>query len=171
VARRDPGVDMLVYGVQRPSVDRLAEAFLVDIRFNAAHAHALAEQIAASRTRQRRIAAVLDGLSAFFALVAGVTVARLLRRYLALLDAQITELDLFAARVAHDVRTPLTTAGLAIDRVRQRCREDEQAVATLDRASRSVQHVAQIVEALLALAGAAAPPAKGVKADLRALAA
>ena len=170
VARRDPAVDALIYGSLRPDVDHLAEALLIDLQFNAQHAHALADQIAASRIRQRRVAAGLDGASALFALIAAVAVARLLHGYLAMTEARLTELDLFAARVAHDIRSPLMSVGLAIELARQKRVAEEAAQAVLDRAARSVQRVGQIVDALLGLAGASAAPEEGARAEVRTLA-
>ena len=162
--------EAVIYGSLKPSVDRLAEALLDDVQFNAKHAEDLAAEIAASRTRQRKVAAVLEGASALFALIAGIVVARVLQRYIAMTDARIAELDVFAARVAHDIRSPLMSVGLAIELARSRCPGDEDARTTLDRALRSVLRVGQIADALLVLAGASTAPAGDGRIEVRALA-
>jgi signal transduction histidine kinase len=165
--RDDP--EALVYNSLKPSVDRLAEELLDDVQFNAQRAEDLAAKIAAARTRQRTIAAALEGASALFALIAGVVVARVLQGYVRMMNARIAELDLFAARVAHDIRNPLTSASLAIALARQHA-VDERGQALLDRASRSFVRVSQIVDALLALAGASVAPVADTRVEVRALA-
>ncbi len=159
----------LIHDLLRPGVDRLAEALLADVQFNAAHAERDLETLAAARTRQRTVAFALEGASALFALIAGLVLAQVLRRYRAETEAQIAELDLYAARVAHDIRSPLGSVRLAIEQLRQGRAAGEHALEMLDRASRSVRRIAQMVDALLALAGTGPPAADGARTEVRAL--
>jgi len=166
--RGERSVEALVYAGLRPAVDRLSQALLVDVQFNARHAADLAATIQASRTGQRRLSGLLDGASAVFALVAGVTVALVLRGYAAMMDVRITELERFNGRVAHDIRSPLTAVTYALDWTRGRYPSDQDAHDTLDRASRSVRRIVQVVDAMLVLARAGTPPREGARVEVRA---
>jgi signal transduction histidine kinase len=160
-------VENMVYTVLRPAVDRLSQALLVDIQFNARHAVDLAAEIETSRSHQRRLSILLDGICAALVLVMGVALARLLRGYTALMDTRITELERFNGRVAHDIRSPLTAVTYALEWTRQRYPHDEQCRETLDRASRSVQRIVQVVDAMLMLARASAPPPEDAKVEVQ----
>src|SRR5262249_23658673 len=141
-----------------------------DIQFNAKHAADLAAHIEASRARQRRLGGALMGASAVFALVAGFAVARVLMGYAAMTRTRIAELERFNGRVAHDIRSPLGAVTFAIETVRRGGALDDAGQVALGRASRSIQHVTQVVEAMLVLARAGLPPEKGARVDVCAIA-
>jgi signal transduction histidine kinase len=161
-------VDDLVYAGLRPAVDRLSHALLVDIRFNAEHAMDLAASIEASRTRQRTLSILLDGICAAFVLVMVVALARVLHAHTTLMDRRISELERFSGRVAHDIRGPLANVTYALEWTRRRYSSDEDCRKTLDRASRSVHRVLEVVDAMLMLARAGAPPAEEAHVEVRA---
>jgi signal transduction histidine kinase len=156
----------MVYTGLRPAVDRLAQALLDDVQFNARHAADLAAAIEAARIGQARLSGLLYGLCALFALVAGASIARLLRRYAAVVDMQITELERFNGRVAHDIRGPLTSVTYALEGLRRRYPLDAAGQESIDRASRSVQRIVQIVDAMLVLARAGTPPPEDAKVEV-----
>jgi signal transduction histidine kinase len=166
----DSPKDDLIYASLRPSVDNLAEALLVDLQFNAQHAEAIATKIAAARVHQRATGAVLAGVGAFSALLAGAVLAIALLSYMATTDARISELDLFAARVAHDVRSPLTYVAFSMEILRQRCALAQGDRTMLERAARAVQRIGQIIDALLLVAAANVAEMRDDRAEVRALA-
>ena len=92
----------------------------------------------------------------------------MLRRYAAIVHAQITELEHFNDRVAHDIRSPLTAVTFALDFVHRRCSLDPDGHKTVDRASRSVERIVQIIDAMLVLARAGMPPREDATVELRA---
>jgi signal transduction histidine kinase len=88
-------------------------------------------------------------------LTVGVFTARVLgrgqerlRRYSTALEEKNRELDAFAGRVAHDLRGPLNTVGLATSRLERRWPETRETTATMRRA---VKRVDLLIDDLLAL--------------------
>jgi signal transduction histidine kinase len=121
---------------------------------------------------------VLDLASLAMAALAAYALAKVIARHLRLQDARMTELDAFAGRVAHDIRGPLTGVVLAVESVRRRPSSDDAARRLLDRATRSLQHVTQLVDGLLVFARAGSgqdesataevgPVVRGVLEDVR----
>ena len=91
----------------------------------------------------------------------------------ALAEAEIAkvraaDLENFAGRVAHDVRSPLASVGLAVG-VAQRHTVEPRVQTALERATRTLQRVATLVDGLLVFAKSGARPAEGAEADVRAI--
>jgi signal transduction histidine kinase len=82
------------------------------------------------------------------------------------MERRIDELELFASRVAHDVRSPLTPAVLALQRVGVSLPQNDPLRGIVERGSRSLRSIERIVDALLAFAYAGAEPQHGVSASL-----
>ena len=90
-----------------PAMEQASEGFEQLIQFNAQEARQAATKILASR-RLWRFLPELIGL--FFAVAAAWFGVRLLRQYLAWARERSGELEQFAGRVAHDIRSPLGSA-------------------------------------------------------------
>jgi signal transduction histidine kinase len=114
----------------------------------------------------RRFAYGLDAISAVVVVgltaVAALTFARQRRG----MEKRIDELEVFASRVAHDVRSPLMPATLALERVRARMPDDDPLRPLVDRGVRSLRSIEGIVDALLTFASSGAEPAPGACASL-----
>ncbi len=81
-------------------------------------------------------------------------------------DLRIVDLQNFAGRVAHDIRSPLATVSLGIDVARRHLGEKERAVPALDRAAATLRRVSALVEGLLTFAQAGQRPEQGAEADV-----
>jgi nitrogen-specific signal transduction histidine kinase len=73
-----------------------------------------------------------------------------LRQYAAMLESSNRDLDAFAGRVAHDLRSPLSTAALATSRLSRQSPSPEQ-IKTFDIIHRSFGRMTAIIEDLLAI--------------------
>jgi signal transduction histidine kinase len=106
------------------------------------------------------LALVLIGLTT----LAAVLAIRLARRYERALRERADDLEQFAARVAHDVKSPLSAVAAALHVAAKRAPEAADAVAA---GKRSVARVQRLVDDLLEFARAAAMEPRGASADLR----
>lgn len=100
-----------------------------------------------------------DVVSACLALAAAYFVIRVVRRYWALSEERSADLEHFAGRVAHDIRSPLGSVSLSVELAKRSPGLDPKARASLDRAVRTLQRVGQLVDGLLlfAVAGRSSP--------------
>lgn len=85
-----------------------------------------------------------------------------------LVEARMADLEHFAGRVAHDVRSPLAAVAHALDLAR-RHPDDPKTGPALDTAVTTLSRVGALVDALLVFAWAGAPPAEGAEANVRAV--
>jgi signal transduction histidine kinase len=159
----------------RPPADRLAEASYRLIEIDGRSAHDLALQIQDLRERTMQTAFALDAASALLSVLACAFAAavarqhtRILEEHGRLVEERAAELEQFAARVAHDVLSPLQAAQMALRLVRRRA-PDPAAQQALDRGDAAVARVAGVVDGLLAFARAGARPEPGERADVRAV--
>ncbi|HEY1553524.1 MAG TPA: HAMP domain-containing sensor histidine kinase [Kofleriaceae bacterium] len=150
------------------------------VEYDATRGQQLGFQIERVRGQQKGIIMVLDGFCLALALFAGVLAFRQLRRAAlarqvelrehdertAVLSAQNEALGQFAGRVAHDVLSPLATAMLSLELVRQTCEADRVATRALERGVASVHRVHALVDGLLAFARAGGRPDAGDRTDL-----
>jgi signal transduction histidine kinase len=91
-------------------------------------------------------------IGAIFALAAAFFGVRLLTQYLAWARERSGELEQFASRVAHDIRSPLGSASIALE-IAQRGKEfDPKTRDLLGRVSRTMQRIGQLVDGLLVFA-------------------
>jgi signal transduction histidine kinase len=90
---------------------------------------------------------------------------RLLQAQQRFVERRTEDLEQFASRLAHDIRAPITTAQLALDRV-SRQRIDEASSAIAARGSSSLRLVDRIVVGLLEFARSGAAPEAGAHADV-----
>jgi signal transduction histidine kinase len=115
------------------------------------------------RSRDARLAYVLDAsvtALAIFAIVLAVLSARregrLRQWHEQYLRERSEEMERFSARVAHDIRGPLTTIGLAVDSLARGESTSTKDAASLERAKRGIERARTIIDGLLSFARAGA---------------
>jgi signal transduction histidine kinase len=118
-------------------------------------------------SRGVRVALRLDALTSLLAVALVIPILGLLRRRRGGMEQRLDELEVFAARVAHDVRSPLLPALLALQRMSARIPPDDPLRGLVDRGARSLRTIERIVSGLLAFASAGAQPKPGECASIR----
>jgi signal transduction histidine kinase len=113
------------------------------------------------------VSALAGAASVALTIVAAVMAIRIVRRFEDSLRDRALELDAFAGRVAHDVKSPLATAGAAVELAQRETTMTERGRASLDRARRAVARVHRLVDDLLGFARAGAVPSPDASADVR----
>jgi signal transduction histidine kinase len=132
-----------------PSMGRANEVLERLIQFNAQEAREAGTRILASR---RPGGLLPEVIGAIFAVAAACFGIRLLTQYLAWARERSGELEQFAGRVAHDIRSPLGSASLALE-IAQRGKDfDPKTRELLGRVSRTMQRIGQLVDGLLVFA-------------------
>ena len=117
--------------------------------------------------RARRTSLALCGISVALTAALAVNAFRNARRYEVLQRDRADEMEAFAARVAHDLRGPLSPASLSIQAVQRTLAEADPRRATLERGRRNLQHLESLISDLLAFARAGASPERKASAGLR----
>ncbi len=108
--------------------------------------------------RSREVAFVLDlACAAFTGLLAWLAL-RSAHRYAAGEARRADELDAFAARVAHDIRGPLTPPLFALQRLARELEAENPYKGMVERGVRSLQRADVLIRDLLMFARAGAPP-------------
>jgi signal transduction histidine kinase len=163
----DAGAEQELKQVAQPAIDlldeRLGSIVAVDGRFAAE----LAEQIVSIRDSLEVLATVLDVICALFAGVAAMAAIRVVAQYATLMEYRVAELEHFAGRVAHDIRSPLTSVGLALEVAARSAQLEPRARESLKRGTRTLQRVGQLVDGLLVFARSGAVPTGEVRAELK----
>jgi signal transduction histidine kinase len=152
----------------RSRASRVDELFAQLGRIKAAEVQRGAEQIDAFL---KRLLLVCGLLLVFGGTGAALLLARslgLIRGYSKVMNARISELDAFAARVAHDLRGPLQTINLSLSSLATRT-SDDAVRATAERARGGVQRMSTMIGGLLEFARSGANPKQGARADLPAV--
>lgn len=137
-------------------------------RIAASQVQQSAEEIHASLIRLLLLCAlllVLGGAGAALLLARSLS---LIRRWGVAMDVRMAELDAFASRVAHDLRSPLQTISLSLARIGARA-GDEPTRSTAARAERGVARLNAMVSDLLEFARSGATPEPGARADVAAV--
>jgi signal transduction histidine kinase len=155
------------------SSERVADRLTEAIEANVAEASQLAAVIRRSRHRGTVWAITLDSAGVMLAAFAAALAlrvsrahARAVHAYREMAERRADELELFATRMAHDVRTPLTAAGLAVDVIERHWPSDEQGRRAVGRARGALAQTTKIVEGLLEFARAGAAPQLGARASV-----
>jgi signal transduction histidine kinase len=153
----------------KPIIDRLVglAGRLTDL--NAANSSRLGRQIVRRRDVALRWRVGLGVLTSILTLVAGLSLARLLRSYSSLSEKRVVELELFSNRVAHDIRSPLQSVALAIDLTRSHGQLDPRSADLQERAARTVQRIGDLVDGLLVYARAGTTPSMSEATDASAV--
>jgi signal transduction histidine kinase len=166
------------------SVYQKLDAFELSIQrvveFDAAQGQRLGREIDGIRTTTRILVVWLDSLTVALAIAAAVLALRHLRRARRTLElarraGEQREADLsslaealgnFAGQVAHDIVSPLSTALLSLERVRQACQGDAAVSRAADRGIAAIHRVHNLVEGLLAFSRAGGRPEPGSSTEI-----
>jgi signal transduction histidine kinase len=149
------------------NVERLDANLRALLELNAVRAAEQSEWIAAVRRESRFLSFVLHGLAALFAAIAGISMIRMVRRYGRVAELRVSELEHFAGRVAHDIRSPLSAVGMSLELATRDPQLAQKTRSQLERSGRTVQRIGQLVDGLLVFALSGAPSPKGAGADVR----
>lgn len=117
--------------------------------------------------RTRAVSFALDLACAVLTAGLAVLALRSARRVLASEARRADELDAFAARVAHDIRGPLTAPLFALHRLARELDPDSPQRIMVEKGLRGLQHAQALVHDLLMFARAAASPDTTASASLR----
>jgi signal transduction histidine kinase len=134
-----------------PSIARVDHGLEEILLFNRQEAQSAAMRIAAT-TRPGGILPEL--LGTLFVAAASYFGVRVLVRYLAWASERSAELEQFAGRVAHDIRSPLGSVSLAVEAARRRKDIDPTMQDLLARVTATIQRVGKLIDGLLVFASA-----------------
>jgi signal transduction histidine kinase len=185
IARIDADIDSIVGAVKRDDIrsaregqDRLdssseavARALSNAIDVNVAAATRLAAEIGDSRRAGIRWTILLDGIGVAFASLAAALVLRISRAhsravqaYRHIAEERAEELEQFAGRMAHDVRTPLATIGLCVGVAEKQGGDNPRFRRAITRANAAFAQATEIIDALFEFARSGARPDPGARA-------
>jgi len=139
----------VVDGSAMAAISRADDGIVRLLEFNAREAQSAAQRILASR---RPWGFLPDIVGALFAAAAAYFGVRLVMQYLAWAAERSAELEGFAGRVAHDIRSPLGAASLALDLAQRGSDIDGRTRELLARAGRTMERIAKLVDGLLVFA-------------------
>jgi signal transduction histidine kinase len=152
----------LVFGSMLTTAARFDDCLVGLIRLHAATANAHGRTIDLIRRRTALVALALDGITVLLGGIMLTLAVRATRLYERLLGereraahARAEELDRFAARVAHDLKGPLTSVLMGVTTAQQ---HPAQAPELLGRALRAARIMNSMIDALLDFARAGAEP-------------
>lgn len=148
-----------------PAIDQVDVAMVETINLNARHSASLGSEITSLKAASQSMRTFLIALAVVLAVTAGLMMVRLLNRFTHIMETRVSELETFAGRVAHDVRSHLASIGLALE-LTKRNPELGLRKGALDRAIKTLQRVGQLVDGLLIFARAGASPPGGTRADV-----
>lgn len=147
--------------------DRLDVALQRTVKFNAVQAARMGRIMQVERSRLDQRILLIDGSLAGLSLIATALAIVTWSRAVAALQRRASELDLFAARVAHDLLSPLTTVAVALARAKKRLADDSAMSSTMERGERTLGRVRDLVAGLLEFAKAGASPGVGASTPVR----
>jgi signal transduction histidine kinase len=134
-----------IIGLVEAADSEMERLVLLNTDYAARHARRI-EQLWRSATRTEF---VLDGICILLACLTGLVAVGALRRARRLLEEKTSELEQFAARVAHDVSSPLSTIGLSLPLLQRRLANDTQLQLLTTRAAASLERVYALVNGIL----------------------
>jgi signal transduction histidine kinase len=146
--------------------DRLAGA---TIERSAAKATLAARRVVDLEERAARFSLLLLGVFLLLLALLTLLTLRLFVRAERARALQLEELDAFAARVAHDLRDPLSPIDMAIDLLRREPTLSESARRLVDRQRSALSRAYDLIDALLEFARAGGPTDRTVSSDLAAV--
>jgi signal transduction histidine kinase len=160
----------------------LDEALRRDADFNAERGERLGIQAHRLRHDVRATMLLMNAVAVALAAVATVLAALVLRRSMrapevagaasderaVVFEKRSSELDSFAARLAHDVLSPLMATTLALDLVQRRLGDGDDLRIAVDSGLASLLRVRRVVDGLLAYSRASVAPEGVARADVHA---
>ncbi len=150
-----------------PAADATNESILELVRMNARMAERSARTVARAHDEADEWSFL--SLLTFVLVLAGAGGVGILRhgRFEHEQNARIEELDAFAARVAHDLKGPLSVIKLGLGLLHRKRAELSSAVASaLDRTESSTERMGTLIDGLLAFARAGAHPEAGAASSV-----
>ena len=178
LVRLDATLDGLQHGddagvtVARRDLGVLDEALADLSDLNGGQAAAASVHILGAREHSARVALVLESASAILAVIAAILALRASRRFQRLMKdnadlqaARADELEAFAQRVAHDLLNPVSSVAFTLGTIRRQ-HPDDATVATVQRATRSIDRLRGMVHGIFNFARAGARPAAGARTSL-----
>lgn len=142
---------------------------LIDV--NIARTEAESERIAQTDERIRRLTPTFDAVAAGFALVLMGLAVQAARQHARLADdrnrlaeQRAEELELFAARVAHDLKNPLNALSLRLQYGAERFKAHGDVRAELVKSAEAASRMDRIIEGLLVFARAGGRPERDARA-------
>lgn len=166
VAEGDPIAPATALVRATDHADRLAEG---EIARTTALATRAALRVVGLEDRAATFSVILLGLFLLlFALLAMVTL-RLLARAQRARALQLQELDTFAARVAHDLRDPLSPIDMAIELLQRDATLGDPARRLVERQRSALRRAYDLIDALLEFARAGGPPSRDATSDVPAV--
>jgi signal transduction histidine kinase len=136
------------------------------IQFNHQQGTQIALETDRSWSRTRRLSIVADIVCALVTAALAWLGFRSTRRFMSMQKLRADELEAFAARVAHDVRGPLTPALFTLQMFEREFAADDKHHTMAERGVRSLRRVDQLVGDLLTFARSAAAPDGNARAPL-----
>lgn len=163
------GAKRIFLGSVEPTFDELDDALKSLQTINAQATWNLSGKIAATDRQVKRLSVVFDVVCSLLTVGAAVLALLLTRAYSRAVVSQVSELELFSSRVAHDLRGSLGSAKLSVDLAGRDLALSPASRERLARTSRSLQEMADVVDGLLSLAGvmAGVQAREGVRADVK----
>ncbi|HEX4446476.1 MAG TPA: HAMP domain-containing sensor histidine kinase [Polyangiaceae bacterium] len=159
----------LVAGALRPAVSR-ADAVLADlIQLNSGAGQRAALEADQAWARVRKFSWTADVVCAAMTGLLAWLAFQSTRRFMKMQEARVEELEAFASRVAHDIRGPLTPALFAMKMLEREFADDPRPRGIVDRGTRSLNRVSQLVDDLLTFSRSGAAPAGGGHSSLAAV--
>lgn len=171
---RDPGAARALFRSDLlPAAGRLGERAMREIGVNAQRGRELALELEQVRGRIIWLSYASIAICVVVAATGLVLLRRQAARQLARINAyardqqsKADEMEQFAGRVAHDLRSPLATAALAAEMLARQLDAPEPR-SVLGRLQRSLTRAAAIIDGLLEFARAGAVQDPGARANLR----
>jgi signal transduction histidine kinase len=153
----------------KPHVDLLDGALARIERLNNENGLMLVQQIDRDSRRSIITAFTLDGVCVVLAVLMAVLLVRAENRYREAMVRRSEELETFAARVAHDILSPLNVIGMFIEVLSHHGALDDRLERLKALARTSLDRSSAIVNDLLEFARAGARPTVGAHADVQAV--
>lgn len=165
---RDEAVSLLSTHVH-PSAHALRDRLTSAIELNSASGRDVATEIHDVRLRTAWLGNVLTALCLTLSTLTATLLYRqsrarraLFDEHTRLLEQRAAELERFAGRVAHDIRNPLSAAGIAAELALRKLPDDETR-QPIHRLKRSLARADELTSGLLEFARAAAKPDPGAR--------
>ncbi len=158
------GASRTLYLETEPAIDRFDQELVDVIDLNVRQSALRGAEIAKLRSTAQRTLTFMMCLSTALAATAAFMMVRVLRHFTTLMESRVSEMEQFAGRVAHDIRSPLSAVGIALELTKHNP-ELGLEKGVVDRATRTVQRIGQLVDGLLVHARAGAGSPEGSEAE------
>lgn len=168
VARANlPAAHQMDIGEWRQSSDRVDDELRTLIALSLRHVTRHAQRIDNIRRRASLIGFGVGCGALLLACAATIIAARAVRRQTLLQEERARELEMFSARVAHDLMSPMAAVSIVLELVKEQCQGRDASIAHMvGRAVGSLRRVHLVVDGLLEFARAGGRPALDARAPV-----